>query len=151
MTQRSFETDTYAVLTGWDRPLQYHFLVISQRDQPDEEPIFSNLYLQNPAMSLEAITATMTSFGITAPPALLADLREDARLNRGNVEQHYDSDPDVHYDPETGTASVQAEYGDRPDLGNASAAEPVEGHRLQPLADRIREWFQRDRDRGMEW
>jgi hypothetical protein len=61
------------------------------------------------------------------------------------------SDFDVHYDPETGTASVQAEYGDRPDLGDASAAEPVERHRLQQLADRIRDWFQRDRDRGMEW
>jgi hypothetical protein len=58
-------------------------------------------------------------------------------------------DFDVHYDPETGTASIQAEYGDRPDLGDASAAEPVERHRLQQLADRIREWFQRDRDRGM--
>jgi hypothetical protein len=82
---------------------------------------------------------------MASPPAtLFADLHQDAVLNRGG-------DFDVHYDPETGTASIHAEYGDRPDLGDASAAEPVERHRLQPLADRIREWFQRDRDRGMEW
>jgi hypothetical protein len=58
-------------------------------------------------------------------------------------------DFDTLYDPETGTASVQAEYGDRPNLGDASAAAPVERHRLQQLADRIREWFHRDQDRGM--
>jgi hypothetical protein len=58
-------------------------------------------------------------------------------------------DFDVYYDPETGTASVQAKYGDRPDLGDAEAASPTERGRIQALADRIREWFQRDRDQGM--
>jgi hypothetical protein len=60
-----------------------------------------------------------------------------------------DGDADVHYDPETGTASIQAEYGDRPDLGDAVSAEPVEHSRLQALAERIRTWFHRDHDRGM--
>jgi hypothetical protein len=58
-------------------------------------------------------------------------------------------DFDVHYDPETGTASVQAEYGDRPDLGDAEAASPTERGRIQALADRIRAWFQRDQDHGI--
>ena len=131
---------------------------------------------------------------------------------------------DVHYDPETGSGSVQAEYGDRPDLGDAplmrgqqdflhrvrlsgdeivritfesgdervipasefhqtvASSERVaffetyspqdwiaqggelpftqpdqeserpdstERPRLQALAERIRDWFHRDRDRGM--
>jgi hypothetical protein len=59
------------------------------------------------------------------------------------------ADFDPHYDPETGTASMQAEYGDRTDLGDASAAAPVERGRMQELADRVRQWFQRDRDQGM--
>jgi hypothetical protein len=58
-------------------------------------------------------------------------------------------DCDEHYDPETGTASVQAEYGDRPDLGDAEAASPTERGRIQALADRIRAWFQRDQDHGI--
>jgi hypothetical protein len=58
-------------------------------------------------------------------------------------------DFDVYYDPEAGTVSVQAEYGDRADLTDAEAAEPVERHRLRNLADRIRAWFQHAQDQGM--
>jgi hypothetical protein len=141
MSRRSFGNETYEVVTGWDRPLQYHFLDIYQRDHPERDPIFSNLYLLNPSMTLEQIADTLETYGITAPPTLFADLHLDALVDRGDF--------DVHYDPEVGTASVQAEYGDCPDPGDASAAEPVERHRLQQLADRIREWFQRDQDRGM--
>src|SRR5215831_11356782 len=142
MSRRYFGNETYEAVAGWDRPLQYYFLDVYQRDHPDQDPIFSNLDLLNPSMTLEQIADTLTTYGITAPPTLFADLHLDALVNRGDF--------DVHYDPEVGTASVQAEYGDRPDLGDASAAEPVERPRLQQLADRIREWFQRDRDRGME-
>jgi hypothetical protein len=141
MSRRYFGNETYEVVTGWDRPLQYHFLVISQRDDPDGEPIFSNLFLRHPAMTLEQIADTLKTYGITAPPTLLTDLNADALADRGDF--------DVHYDPETGTASIQAEYGDRPDLGDASAATPVERHRLQELAERLRAWFHRDQDRGM--
>jgi hypothetical protein len=61
-------------------------------------------------------------------------------------------DFDEHYDPETGTASIQAEFGDRTDLGDASAASPVERNQVQELVNRIREWFHRDQqqDRGMD-
>jgi len=141
MSQRHFGNETYDVLTGWDRPLQYHFLVISQRDRPEQEPVFSNLDLLNPAMTFEQIADTLHAFGIAAPPTLYTDLAQDQLENRGDF--------DVHYDPETGTASVQAEFGDRPDLGDASAAEPVERSRIQELADRIRHWFQRDQEQGM--
>jgi hypothetical protein len=58
-------------------------------------------------------------------------------------------DFDVYYDPETGTASVQSEYGDRADLTDAEAASPIERHQIQQVADRIRDWFHREQDRGM--
>jgi len=69
------------------------------------------------------------------------------RLPINILEGH--GDFDEHYDPETGTGSIQAEYGDRPDLGDASAAAPTERSHIQALADRIRDWFSRDRDQGM--
>jgi hypothetical protein len=146
----------------------------------------------------------------------LSDLQRETQATRGDF--------DVHYDPETGTGSIQAEYGDRTDLGETSlmsvpqdflnrvqlsgdeivriifesgqeriipasafhqtvaASERVaffetyspqewiahggqlpltqqdetserpnspERNRLQELADRVRHWFQRDRDQGM--
>jgi hypothetical protein len=141
MSRRYFGNDGYDVVTGWDRPLQYHFLDIYQRDHPERDPIFSNLYLLNPSMTLEQIADTLKTYGITAPQTLFADLNEDALADRGNF--------DVHYDPKTGTASIQAEYGDRLDLGDVSAAAPVAHGRIQELADRVRQWFQRDQDRGM--
>jgi hypothetical protein len=58
----------------------------------------------------------------------------------------------VYYDPETGTPSVQAEYGDRPNLTEASAATLVE--RRQTLLERVEALLQRQqeraRDQGME-
>jgi hypothetical protein len=141
MSRRTFGNDQYEVSAGWDRPLQFHFLDIYQRDQPDSDPIFSNLYLQHPAMTLEQIADTLNAYGIAAPQTLLHDLRMDAEQNRGDF--------DEHYDPETGTGSIQAEYGDRPDIGDASAAAPVERNRVQELVDRVREWFHWDQDQGM--
>jgi hypothetical protein len=79
---------------------------------------------------------------LTLPPTVARQLGfTEAPADRGDF--------DVHYGPETGTASIQAEYGDRPDLGDATAAEPVERSRLQELAARIRAWFHRDQDQGI--
>ena len=141
MSRRYFGNETYDAVAGWDRPLQYHFLDIYQRDHPERDPIFSHLSLLNPSMTLEQIADTLETYGITAPPTLFADLHLDALVDRGDF--------DVHYDPEVGTASVQAEYGDRADLTDAEVAEPVERHRLRDLADRIRAWFQHAQDQGM--
>ena len=167
MSQRIFGNDTYEAVAGWDPPLQYHFLMIYQRgaDRNFDEPLFSNLYLPDPAMTLEQIADTLIDYDIARPPTLFADLIEDARLDRGDF--------DVYYDPETGTASVQAEYGDRPgdDLPDFGVKSPeqaaFDGHvqevliprdfgeeasspsRASNLVDRIRSWLHRDRDRGM--
>ena len=77
------------------------------------------------------------------------DAGQDVVIDR--VESAIRGDFDQHYDPETGTASVQAEYGDRTDLGDASAASPVERNQVQELVNRIRGWFHRDQqqDQGM--
>jgi hypothetical protein len=79
---------------------------------------------------------------------LLYGAKENGQRLPINVIESGDSD--VLYDPETGTASIQAEYGDRPDLGDASAASPIERSHIQQLAQRIRDWFHREHDQGME-
>jgi hypothetical protein len=86
----------------------------------------------------------------------------------------------VHYDPETGTASIQAEYSDRPDndaldfgirspdeaarasyelevlyprdFGDESAAPSpvIEQSELREVVDRVREWFSRSQDPRMD-
>jgi hypothetical protein len=168
MSTYSFDDGPYHVDTGWRPQSQAFSLWIQQRDIPALDPtVFGDLFYGRPEQAIQEIAATLEVFGIRPPDSLLRDLRQDARMER--------SDPDVsvHYDPETGTASVQAEYGDRSDndaldwgirspeeaafdgsvqevlmprhFGEASGA----SGRLEQLVDRIRQWFQRDQDRGM--
>jgi hypothetical protein len=144
MSLRQFNSEWYTVIAGWDQLAQRYYLDIYERYQEDDwDPIFSSTRLLSSPMTLEQIGHALDDFEITAPPAFLTDLREDAALARG--------DADVVYDPETGTSSIQAEYGDRTDLGDADAALPTERNRVQELADRIRAWFHRDQqqDQGM--
>jgi hypothetical protein len=137
MTQRTFQTEDFSVLTGWDRPLQYFFLVVYplQSEAPDE-PVFSNLFRRNPAMSLEEIAATLQRYGITAPAGLWRDLAEDQALNRGNLEVSYDG-------PERRVTTV-GQSDESPTDGTTVVT------RIRELADRVREWFNRSRDRGMD-
>jgi hypothetical protein len=137
MTQRTFQTEAFSVLTGWDRPLQYFFLVISPRQSEDaDEPVFSNLFRPNPAMSLEEIAGTLERYGITPPAGLFRDLAEDRALNRGNLEVSYEA-------PERGATTV-AQADERPTAGATVVA------RIRELADRVRAWISRSQDRGME-
>lgn len=54
MSQYYFNLDeNLSALVGYDRPLEYHFLVIE--DPREDEPIFSNLFLDNPAMTVRQI------------------------------------------------------------------------------------------------
>jgi hypothetical protein len=137
MTQRTFQTEDFSVLTGWDRPLQYFFLVIYPRQtEESDEPVFSNLFRRNPAMSLEEIADTLQRYGITAPEGLFQDLAEDLGLNRGNLEVSYDG-------PEREVTTV-----------GPSDESPTEGAtvvaRIRELADQVREWFSRSQDREMD-
>lgn len=89
MSQRIFRDNGYEVLTGWDRPLQYFFLVIDQGDAT----VFSNLDRRNnpggPGMSLEAIFAQLRQRNINPPETLRTDLETDRRDNAGNLRHDY--------------------------------------------------------------
>jgi hypothetical protein len=74
MSQRKFRTDEYEVLTGWDSPLQYFYLVI---ENTEGEMVFSNLNLPNPALTLDQIREWFHVFEITPPPTLYTDLLTD--------------------------------------------------------------------------
>jgi hypothetical protein len=175
MSVYQFTSEWYQVVLGWDALQQRHYMDIYERGHEEHpDPIFRSERLLNPAMTLEQMVDTLDSYGITAPPSVLAEVRQDALLTRGDF--------DVHYDPETGTASIQAEFGDREDndaldfrvkspeqavrdgyelevlyprdfgeeLAEPSAQNPVETSRIRELVDRVSEWFHRGHDRGMD-
>ena len=143
MSRRIFEDELYRTVTGWNPQLQTHFLHVYERDDPFGSALFSTLRLPDPMITLEQLADMLNAHGLDAPPTLLADLRQDAEQNRGDF--------DVHYDPETGTASVQAEFGDREDndTADAATAQPVR----QSLLGWLREKLQgkdRNQDQGMD-
>ena len=166
MSRRSFDDGAYHVDAGWLPASQAFVLWIQARESPALDPtVFADHFYDRPSRAVRTIAGTLEAFGITPPPTLFDDLRQDARLNRGDF--------DVHYDPETGTASIHAEYGDRPDHDAldfgvksperaAADGEEQEGlfprdfgessessGRISSLIDRIRDWLHRDRDQGM--
>lgn len=88
MSQRLFTTPAYEVLTGWDRPLQYRFLVIT--DRRIGEIVYSNLDDEHgPSLSLNDIRQRLAAFGITPAASLLDDLAADRRANAGNLRVVY--------------------------------------------------------------
>jgi len=86
MSQRTFTHNGMKVLTGWDRPLQYFFLVIEDSD----DYVFSNLSRPDPRMTIPEIERTLDHFEIKYPESLFEDLLEDKKLDRGNHFIDYD-------------------------------------------------------------
>lgn len=85
MSQRRFVSKGFEVLTGWDRPLQYHFLTVEKPG--DDYPVYCNL--DDPERPMGVMLAIqvcdkLRELGIPAPPTLLEDLLEDRNLDRGN-------------------------------------------------------------------
>jgi len=102
MTRRRWTYGEYDVMTGWDRPLQYHFLTVYRQrlpdfdgeDDPDDEEeeddiVYDNLSRPNPAMRIDEILQKLEDLGIPVPATLEHDLAMDALLDRGNVVQQY--------------------------------------------------------------
>ena len=92
MGQLVFRQGSYEVLTGWDRPLQYFFLVIESdedRKRPDGHYTFSNLNRRNPSMTLAEIQDTLESWLIVSPPTLFADLERERERNESNTCYRY--------------------------------------------------------------
>ena len=75
-----------AIEAGWDRPLQYHFLLIFEADARGalRHISFSNLALPDPAMTLNDITHVLHRYGIVPPTHFILDLASDQLANRGN-------------------------------------------------------------------
>jgi hypothetical protein len=89
MSQHVWTYKNFEALTGWDRPLQYFFLVISRTDisEDDEETdefVFSNLRLDNPSMSIEEIVSVLNKLEIPYPAQLAKRLQEDKRNDSGH-------------------------------------------------------------------
>lgn len=79
------DSDFYAVLMGWDRPLQQYFLVV-YRAPMDDEPIYSNLFddILNP--TLKYYLTKLDDFKIVLPYQMVEELIQDAVNNAGNKE-----------------------------------------------------------------
>ena len=96
MSQRLFSQGNLDVFCGYDRPLNYFFLVIERHDASDDDPdqgyVFSNLRRRNAGMTLDEISTELTRADIVPPPTLMDDLAEDARLRRGNYRVAYEMD-----------------------------------------------------------
>lgn len=95
MSQRVFTQGNLEVLTGWDVPLQYFFLVVENKhaatDDPHDGYVFNNLRRKNPGMTLEEISTMLTHHGITPPLSLISDLERDRRNNDQSLQFNYDT------------------------------------------------------------
>ncbi len=86
MSQHIWTYKNYEVLTGWDRPLQRYFLVISLTDIPEDddetdEYVFSNLRMKNASMTLEEICKILERLNIPYPDNLRENLEKDEMEN----------------------------------------------------------------------
>jgi hypothetical protein len=83
MSQYTFVDGNKKVLYGWDDPLRYYFLVITEIDDKGDEKdlIFSNLDLDNPAMTVDQIKKTLSKFNLSIPPDLEDVLKKDKIKN----------------------------------------------------------------------
>lgn len=106
MSQHYFKTPYQGyettVILGWDRRLQYYFMVIPtpierlKAVEPDHdetcegcdecsEMIYSNLYEPNGlALSLDHYREVLSKLGITVPESLFTEVQRDAQTDAGN-------------------------------------------------------------------
>ena len=94
-----------SVMIGWDRPLNYFFLVIEgdeqfpelkEDDDEDDEfdgTIYSTLFEERPfSTTLEDIKQKLLQFEITIPEAMFKQAQSDCVLNVGNRFVKYNND-----------------------------------------------------------
>ena len=79
MSQYWLSHGNLKILYGWDDPLRYFFLVITEVDNEGHElrPVFSNLDLPEPGMSIEQIKWTLADHRVPVPEHLERDLKRD--------------------------------------------------------------------------
>ncbi|MFK1437582.1 hypothetical protein ACIU0H_28540 [Pseudomonas aeruginosa] len=81
------------VVLGWDRPLDYFFLVIHKPTElvdgamkvVDDDHLYSNLHERNPFnLDLDYYRQVLRLFGITVPESMFIEVQHDADRNAGN-------------------------------------------------------------------
>ncbi|QRI92964.1 hypothetical protein JQN63_14225 [Delftia lacustris] len=106
MSQHIFETvhngHAITILMGWDRPLQYFFLVIEGPDEafPDVHPdpkepgyAYSNWYEPDPfGNSLEHYRQVLVRYGVSVPDRMFMEVRQDCANCVGNRVVRYLAD-----------------------------------------------------------
>jgi hypothetical protein len=96
MTQRALKAAIrdreVIVLMGWDRPLQYRYMVIDSVDS-DDEPLYSNRSDDEAGLrgKLAYFTKKARSFGTEIPSAMLARIQADEALNLANGASTFDA------------------------------------------------------------
>jgi hypothetical protein len=93
MSQRRFQFKNFHVTTGWDRPLQYFFLMVQTDDQLDtDDYTYSNLdddLLPAGAMTLMKVMRKLRELDISPPPTLEHDLTVDMTTDVGGIVRDY--------------------------------------------------------------
>ena len=80
MSQYIWKTEKYEFKTGWDRPLEYYFLVVEHINQKKKKktPLFSNLeFPTGPGMTLEEIEETCLRYVSALPSEIKIALQND--------------------------------------------------------------------------
>lgn len=75
----------HGVLMGWDKPLQYYFMVI-YKTPDDDTPFFSNLNLARECYTLAYYRAVLSRVSIELPEAYFDSVYMDGKRNEGNKE-----------------------------------------------------------------
>jgi len=90
--------DEVDVLTGWDRPLQQFFLVITAKAgnsnyQESDGIVYSNLFdIEALGQDWEYYSGVLSRYHIIAPDDLERALYSDRENNAGNVVRHWDDE-----------------------------------------------------------
>ncbi|WP_025807857.1 hypothetical protein V8U11_08220 [Pseudomonas chlororaphis] len=105
MSRHHFETIhkgfPITVQLGWDRPLDYFFLVIhkpealtdSAMSLDDDDYLYSNLHERNPFnLHLDYYRQVLRYFGITVPESMFIEVQSDAEMNVGNRDVLHQAD-----------------------------------------------------------
>lgn len=97
MSQHIFKTtragEPISVLLGWDRPLEYFFLVVEQLSVENNDEIYLYSNLDDPGAidcSLDYFRQKLSELGISVPDSMFIEAESDRKHNVGNrlVEHH---------------------------------------------------------------
>lgn len=77
LSQYRFTHENKSVLFGFDEPLKCCFLVIENKDDPDADPLYSNLNQNNWKLDFADIINVLSDFDIEAPANLFLALLKD--------------------------------------------------------------------------